>query len=57
MGNSKPMVGARVDPDLKQWIEKEAKRRDRPKAYTVRELLESGKESRERESSEEALPA
>ena len=57
MGNPKPMTGARVDPDVKQWISDEAKRRDRPEAYIVRELLEESIERRERERKEDAIPA
>jgi predicted DNA-binding protein len=51
------MTGARVHPDVKQWISDEAKRRDRPEAYIVRELLEEGIERRRREREEEAVPA
>jgi len=57
MGNPKPMTAARVDPDVKRWISDEAKRRDRPEAYIVRELLEEGIERREREREDEAVPA
>lgn len=58
MGNPNPMVGARVDPDIRDWIEQEAERRDRKKAYIVRELLEEGIERREGDGEEpEAVPA
>ena len=57
MSNPKPMTGARVHPDVKRWISDEAKRRDRPEAYIVRELLEEGIERREQEHEEDAVPA
>jgi predicted transcriptional regulator len=57
MGNPKPMTGARVDPDIKQWLSDEAERRDRPEAYIVRELLEESIERREQEREDEVVPA
>jgi len=57
MGNPKPMVGARVERDMKRRIRREAKRRDRPEAYIVRELLEKGWEAREENTEGEKVPA
>ena len=56
MGNSKPTLASRVSEWVYEWIETEAERRDRKKAYIVRELLEEGIERREQER-EEAVPA
>jgi predicted DNA-binding protein len=57
MANPNPMAGARVDPEVKEWIVQEAKRRDRPEAYIIRELLEESIERREKEDQAEAVPA
>lgn len=57
MAKTKPMVGARVERNFKEKIRREAKRRDRPEAYIVRELLEKGWESREEEHEGEKVPA
>jgi predicted transcriptional regulator len=39
----------RLDPELKQWIEKEAERRDRSAGYIVTEAIKLRKEAEERE--------
>jgi len=40
MANSKPTIAARVKKRHRDWIEREAERRDRSKGYIIRELLE-----------------
>jgi predicted DNA-binding protein len=57
MGNSKPTLATRVSEWVYEWIETEAERRDRKKAYIVRELLEEGIERREQEHEDDAVPA
>jgi len=57
MGNSKPTIASRVPEWVYEWVDTEAERRDRKKAYIMRELLEEGIERRERKREEEAVPA
>jgi len=49
MGNTKPMIGGRVDPETREWIEREAEQRDRSISYIVDELLTESIERRERQ--------
>jgi len=49
MGNTKPMIGGRVDPETREWIEREAERRDRTMSYIVDELLRESIERREQD--------
>ena len=51
MANSKPTLASRVPEWMYEWIETEAERRDRKKAYIVRELLEDAIHDRD-----EAVP-
>jgi predicted DNA-binding protein len=57
MANSKPTLASRVPAWMYEWVEIEAERRDRKKAYIMRELLEEGIERRERDREEKAVPA
>ena len=58
MANTKPMVGGRVEPEAREWIEREAERRDRSMSYIVNELITEGIERREEDGEEpEAIPA
>ena len=57
MANSKPTLSSRVPKWVYEWVQIEADRRDRKKAYIIRELLEEAIERRDREHEEEAVPA
>jgi len=49
MANSKKTVGSRVEPEKREWIEREAERRDRSMSYIVNELITEAIERREEE--------
>lgn len=57
MPSRKQTVGGRVEPEKREWIEREAKRRDRSISYIVNELITEGIERREQADEEEAVPA
>jgi predicted transcriptional regulator len=40
----------RLDPELKQWVEQEAERRDRSSGYIVAEAIRLRKDAEEREA-------
>jgi hypothetical protein len=45
------IVGSRVEPEKRAWIEREAKKRDRSISYIVRELITEGIERRKSSTS------
>lgn len=56
MGKPKVTLSGRVDPDIRAWIEREAKERDRTKSYVFEEKLRRVKREEERDC-EEKIPA
>jgi len=57
MANSKETVGSRVEAEKREWIEREAERRDRSISYIVNELITEGIERREDRKESETVPA
>jgi len=53
----KQTVGGRVEPKKREWIEREAEKRDRSISYIVNELITESIKRREREREEEPVPA
>jgi hypothetical protein len=56
MPKRKQTVGGRVEPKKREWIEREAEKRDRSISYIVNELITESIKRREQER-EEAVPA
>lgn len=56
MANTKQTVGGRVEPEKREWIEREAEQRDRSISYIVNELITEGIERREEGGEEEEEP-
>ena len=57
MPNRKQTVGGRVEPEKRDWIEREAQKRDRSISYIVNELITESIERREQDREDEAVPA
>jgi predicted DNA-binding protein len=57
MANSKETVGGRVEPEKREWIEREAEQRDRSISYIVNELITEGIERREQDRQGDTVPA
>jgi len=57
MPNRKETIGGRVEPEKREWIEREAEKRDRSMSYIVNELITEGIERREKDRDPKAVAA
>lgn len=57
MGNPKVTLSGRVDPEIRQWIEREAEQRDRTNSYVFEEKLREQKRREEGDDDPKVVPA
>jgi len=57
MGNPKVTLSGRVDPEIREWIEREADKRDRTKSYVFEEKLQKAKRYEEALDDRKKVPA
>lgn len=57
MGNPKVTLSGRVDTEIREWIEREAEKRDRTKSYVFEEKLRKAKRYEEALDDRKKVPA